>query len=136
MSADTDDVKSHIKTYFAVFGALLVLTVTTVAVSYLDVSIALAVVIAMAVASVKGGLVAAIFMHLNHESKVIYQILALAMGGFVMVMALPTSWWSDASQVDSVWDQSVPASQMAGHHGGHGDHDGHEEDGDGGHGGH
>jgi cytochrome c oxidase subunit 4 len=55
--------------YFGVFGALLVLTVVTVGVSYLGLPPTLSIIVAMAVASVKAFLVAAWFMHLAHDTK-------------------------------------------------------------------
>ena len=57
-----------LKTYFAVWGALLVLTVVTVAVSYVDFG-GMNLVIAIAVATIKACLVGAIFMHLRYETK-------------------------------------------------------------------
>jgi len=57
-----------LKSYFAVWGALLVLTVVTVAVSYVDFGGA-NLVIALVVATIKASLVGAIFMHLKYETK-------------------------------------------------------------------
>lgn len=50
-----------------VFVALLVLTVLTVAVTYVDLGAAMNVAIALAIAAVKGVLVAEIFMHLRWD---------------------------------------------------------------------
>ncbi len=72
-----EEVKKHVKGYYMVFGALLVLTVVTVAVSYLHLSIFGAVVVALIVASTKGTLVALYFMHLISEEKIIYWTLGL-----------------------------------------------------------
>ncbi len=67
----------HVRAYMLVFGALLVLTGVTVALSYFDFgSMQANIVIAMIVATVKAGLVALIFMHLNHERRQIYVLLA------------------------------------------------------------
>jgi len=55
--------------YFAVFGALLVLTVITVGVSLLGLPAQLAIAVAMAVASVKAALVVLYFMHLRYDAK-------------------------------------------------------------------
>ena len=63
------EIDKHVKTYIKVFVSLLVLTVITVAVSYLHVGIAMAVFIAMLVASIKGGLVTMFFMHLKDDIK-------------------------------------------------------------------
>lgn len=72
-----DEVKHHVQTYIKVFASLLVLTVVTVGVSYLHVEIHWAVIIALAVATVKASLVALFFMHLIDEKKIIYYTLAL-----------------------------------------------------------
>src|SRR2546423_1688174 len=73
----SDDISKHVKTYFMVFGALMVLTIVTVAVSYLHLPVHQAIIVALAIATVKGSMVALFFMHLNHERKLIYWVLAL-----------------------------------------------------------
>ena len=57
-----------LKTYWAVFGALIVLTVITVLAARFDFG-ALNTVVAFGIASVKAGLVLAIFMHLKYDNK-------------------------------------------------------------------
>jgi caa(3)-type oxidase subunit IV len=57
-----------IKTYMGVFGALMVLTVITVLVSYADLGPA-ALPVAMAVALVKAGFVVGYFMHLKFDTR-------------------------------------------------------------------
>jgi cytochrome c oxidase subunit 4 len=84
-----DDVKKSVKTYFVIFGALMVLTIITVGVSYVHLPIALAVVVALVVATIKGSLVAMYFMHLLHERKVIYWVLMLTVIFFVFLMFVP-----------------------------------------------
>lgn len=75
--AQIAEVASHIKGYMMVFCALLVLTGVTVALSYFDFgSMQANIIIGMIVASIKAGLVALIFMHLNHERRQIYTLLA------------------------------------------------------------
>lgn len=59
------------RTYSAVFAALLLLTVATVAVSYVDMGLWNAVV-ALLIASVKASLVALFFMHLRGESRLVW----------------------------------------------------------------
>ena len=83
-----DEIKKHVKGYYMVFGALLILTVVTVAVSYLHLSIGAAVLVALAVASTKGTLVALYFMHLISEQKIIYWTLALTSVLFVFLMMI------------------------------------------------
>ena len=84
-----DDVKKSVKTYFMIFGALMVLTIITVGVSYVHLPIALAVIVALVVATIKGSLVAMYFMHLLHERKVIYWVLMLTVIFFVFLMFVP-----------------------------------------------
>ncbi|MBL8619360.1 MAG: cytochrome C oxidase subunit IV family protein [Deltaproteobacteria bacterium] len=55
--------------YFAVYGALLVLTVVTVAVSYMGLPPLQSITVAMLVAMVKATLVGAWFMHLKYDAK-------------------------------------------------------------------
>jgi cytochrome c oxidase subunit 4 len=87
--AHAEDIKKHVRTYFTIFGALMVLTIVTVAVSYVHLPFALAILVALAVATIKGGLVALYFMHLLHERKVIYYVLALTAIFFIFLMLVP-----------------------------------------------
>jgi cytochrome c oxidase subunit 4 len=54
------------KTYVAILGALVVLTILTVAISRIDFG-SMNTVVAILIASVKGSLVALFFMHLRHD---------------------------------------------------------------------
>lgn len=83
------DIDKHVKVYITVFVALMVLTLVTVAISYLDLSVPIAVTVALFVAIVKGSLVAGYFMHLVSEKKLIYAVLALTVAFFIALMALP-----------------------------------------------
>ncbi|MEZ4751417.1 MAG: cytochrome C oxidase subunit IV family protein [Bdellovibrionota bacterium] len=84
-----EEMQRHVKTYFAVYIALLVLTVATVGVSYLHTTTAMHILAAMVVALVKGSLVAAIFMHLSNEKKIIIYSLVLTVTFFVVLMLIP-----------------------------------------------
>ena len=90
-----DDIKKSVKTYFMIFGALMVLTIITVGVSYVHLPVAAAVTVALIVATIKGSLVARYFMHLLHERKVIYWVLALTVIFFVFMMFVPLLTNSD-----------------------------------------
>lgn len=83
------DIDRHVRIYITVFVALMVLTIITVAVSYLDLSVPIAVTVALFVATVKGALVAGYFMHLISEKKLIYAVLAVTVAFFVALMVLP-----------------------------------------------
>lgn len=93
MSHDLAHLNKHIKIYIGVFVALLVLTVVTVAVSYLRLPIHQAVIVALIVAGFKGTLVAGFFMHLFDEFKerkpILFWSLIAAVGGFFLVILLP-----------------------------------------------
>lgn len=74
--------------YYKIFGSLLILTVITVALTKLEVGIALGVTLALIVASMKASLVASVFMHLIAEKKSIYLLLILTGIFFVGMIAL------------------------------------------------
>ena len=82
-------VKHHVKIYVRVFIALAVLTVLTVAVSYLHLPLAIAVLVALLIAAFKSSLVAGFFMHLVSEKSIIYIILALAVFLFATILLFP-----------------------------------------------
>ena len=82
------DIKKHVRVYVMVFAALAVLTVVTVGVAYLHLSIVPALILALLIATVKGGLVAAFFMHLITERKVILAILLLTVVFFAVMFIL------------------------------------------------
>ena len=76
--SEAEHVRKHVRVYVLVFAALAVLTVVTVAVSYLHLPTHLTIGVAMVVATTKAALVAGYFMHLVSEEKVILWILALS----------------------------------------------------------
>ena len=94
------DIDKHVRVYITVFVALMVLTVITVAVSYLDLSIAMAVTVALVIATVKGSLVACYFMHLISEKKLIHAILILTVAFFIALLVLPVLTDSNGFWVD------------------------------------
>ena len=90
------DIKKHVRAYMMVFAALWTLTVITVAVSYLHLSTAPAIAVALFIASIKGSLVAAYFMHLISEKKLIYVLLIFTAIFFIALLLLPV--FSDLDQ--------------------------------------
>jgi cytochrome c oxidase subunit 4 len=84
------DIDRHVKAALIVFGALLVLTGFTVGAYFLHLPLRLAITLALAIATAKGTLVAAWFMHLISEKKLIYWMLLLAAAFFVPLLLLPT----------------------------------------------
>jgi cytochrome c oxidase subunit IV len=93
-ASDVESIRKQTRTYIGVFIALMVLTVLTVAVSYFHMPVILGVIVALIIASFKGSLVAAVFMHLSHERKVIYWVLILTVAFFIVLMFVPvlTEW--------------------------------------------
>ena len=94
-ASDAESIRKQTRAYIGVFVALMVLTVLTVAVSYFHMPVVLAVVVALLIASFKGSLVAAVFMHLSHEKKVIYWVLLMTVLFFIFLMAIPSLWHWD-----------------------------------------
>ena len=93
-ASDAEAIRKQTKVYIGVFVALMVGTILTVAVSYFHMPVALAIIVALLIASFKGSLVAAFFMHLAHERKVIYWVLILTVAFFIALMFIPslTEW--------------------------------------------
>jgi len=85
-----EEFKKHLGKYYVVFVALLCLTAITVGVSYLRLNRPLAIAVALVIATVKAGMVAGVFMHLISEKKVIYAVLILTAGFFLLVLLLPS----------------------------------------------
>lgn len=86
MSHDVVDVKKHVRTYLAVFVALACLTVLTVGVSYLHLTMPIAVTVALVIATIKASLVAAYFMHLISEKRLIISVLILTIPLLILMI--------------------------------------------------
>ena len=86
----------HIAHYRNIFIYLLIGTALTVGASYLEFSvqnsIAGAIFVGLTIAIIKGYLVAANFMHLNSERKLIYWILLLTVCFLVVLLFIPVLW--------------------------------------------
>lgn len=89
MTDNPEEIKKHVKVYITVFAALAFLTVLTVGVSYLQLPVVPAILVALLIASIKAGLVVSFFMHLVSEKQVIFSILAVTVFFFVVLMLLP-----------------------------------------------
>jgi caa(3)-type oxidase subunit IV len=89
------NVQKHVRGYLMVGGMLLAFTAITVALSYVDFGTRKAnIAVAMLVATFKAGLVAAIFMHLAAEKRLIYRVLIFT-GLFVFALFFLTflAWY-------------------------------------------
>ena len=89
---DGHDVSKSVRTYLIIFGALIVGTIVTVLVSYVDFgSSSMNIGIGLLIATVKASLVAGYFMHLLDERKVIYGVLGATIFFAIGLMYL-TVW--------------------------------------------
>jgi caa(3)-type oxidase subunit IV len=116
-------VRKEIRKYLTVFAALAGLTVVTVIISYLHLPTWQAIILALAVATVKGSLVAAFFMHLLSERKLIYAVLVLTVFFFGLMLWGP---WHQRNNAQKVWpnydlnaSSPAPATPSDAHESGH-----------------
>jgi cytochrome c oxidase subunit 4 len=98
MSDQSHDIEKHVKFYQKIYYALLVFTAVTVWISNMHFGVALAVTLALLVASTKGFLVASFFMHLSSERRGIYKILILTAVLFAFLISLPVFMNNDKIQ--------------------------------------
>lgn len=87
--SEAEQVRAHVRVYITVFASLAVLTVVTVAISYLRLPTAFAITAALMVATVKASLVGCYFMHLISEERVIHCVLLLCAAFLVALMLVP-----------------------------------------------
>jgi cytochrome c oxidase subunit 4 len=90
------DIDKHVRTYIIVFVSLMVLTVVTVAVAFLQMPVWMAIAVALFIATIKGTLVACYFMHLISEKKLIYVVMGLTVFFFLGLLVLPALTDMDA----------------------------------------
>jgi cytochrome c oxidase subunit IV len=90
MHSDPEAIRKSIRTYWMIGGALFLFTVITVAVNQVHLAIPLAITVALIIATIKGSMVAAVFMHLSHEKMWIYGALILTVVGFIILMTVPS----------------------------------------------
>jgi caa(3)-type oxidase subunit IV len=89
MSHSAADVQKSIKKYLMIGAALFVFTGITVAANQVHLAVPAAITVALIIASIKGSMVAAVFMHLSAEKKWIYAALLLTIVGFFVLLFLP-----------------------------------------------
>jgi cytochrome c oxidase subunit 4 len=118
MSGHDADIQKQVRTYKMVFAALAVFTVITVAVSYLHLPIALGVIVALIIATIKGSLVAGWFMHLKAERKAIYAVLLVTVAFFVLLLTWPLLDIGGGTGKENVVNGvKIPWDPEKGHHG-------------------
>ena len=91
----------------------MVFTVITVAVSRLHFGVPMAITVALIIATIKGSMVAGVFMHLSYERKWIYGALILTALGFAILMLVPSLTMSD--HIGTPIHVEAPAAEHAGH---------------------
>lgn len=112
--ADPEAVKKSVRTYWMIGAALYVATIVTVAVNQVHLAIPLAITVALIVATIKGSMVAAVFMHLSNEKKWIYGSLILTVAFFVVLMTVPM--FTNMDQIGTpIHHSSGAAAEHAGH---------------------
>jgi cytochrome c oxidase subunit 4 len=100
-SMTADEIDRHVGTYVQVFVGLLVLTVATVVVAEFHLSPLWAVAVALAIATTKGSMVGAFFMHLKWERRIIFALLGLTFFFFLCLMLIP--YLSSATPVEVIY---------------------------------
>src|SRR5712692_6308393 len=95
MHSDPAAIKKSVRTYVMIGAALYVFTAITVAVNRVHLAVPLAVTVALIIASIKGSMVASVFMHLSNEKKWIYGALLLTVAFFIFLMLVPLLTISD-----------------------------------------
>ncbi len=86
---DLEKTRKTVKMYIAIGASLFVFTAITVAVNQVHLAIPAAITVALIIASIKGSMVASVFMHLSHERKWIYGALLLTVLFFLVLMSVP-----------------------------------------------
>lgn len=109
MHSDTGAIRKSIRTYLMIGAALYVFTVITVAANQVHLAVPLAITVALIIASIKGSMVAAVFMHLNHEKKWIYGSLILTVVFFIVLMFVPILTVSDTIGTPVHHEAAAPA---------------------------
>jgi len=95
MHSDPEAIKKSIRSYGIVGGLLLVFTAITVAANQVHLAVPVAITVALIIATMKGSMVASIFMHLSNEKRWIYCALLLTVVFFVVLLFLPLATVSD-----------------------------------------
>ena len=115
MHSDSTAVKKSIRTYMLVGVSLLVFTAITVAANQFHFAVPIAVTVALIIATMKGSMVASIFMHLSHEKKWIYGALILTVVGFLVLMTVPIFTIVDTIGQHVPAIGGAPTAEHAGH---------------------
>jgi caa(3)-type oxidase subunit IV len=86
---DIEATRKTIRLYIAIGAALLIFTGLTVGANRLHLAVPAAITVAILIATMKGSMVASVFMHLSHERRWIYGSLLLTVIFFIVLMSVP-----------------------------------------------
>jgi cytochrome c oxidase subunit 4 len=112
MHSDPVAIKKSVRGYMTIGAALLLFTAITVAANQVHLAVPIAVTVALIIATMKGSMVAAVFMHLSHERKWIYGSLLLTVVFFIVLMSIPLF-----TTMDNIGTpiHPAPAAEHSGH---------------------
>ena len=96
MHSNPAKVKKSVRTYLMIGAALIVFTGITVIANLFHLAVPIAITLALIIASIKGSMVAAVFMHLSDEKKWIYGSLILTAVFFFVLLLVPLLTSMDA----------------------------------------
>jgi caa(3)-type oxidase subunit IV len=113
MHSDQESIRKTIRTYWMIGAALFAFTVITVVVNQVHLAVPLAITVALIIATMKGSMVASVFMHLSHERKWVYGALILTVIGFAILMTVPLFTLLD--HIGTPVHVAAPAAEHAGH---------------------
>jgi cytochrome c oxidase subunit IV len=113
MHSDPESIRKSVRSYITVFVLLMIFTIITVAVSRFHFGIPIAITVALIIASIKGSMVAGVFMHLSYERKWIYGALILTGLGFIILMTVPSLTIRDG--IGTPIHVEAPAAEHPGH---------------------
>jgi cytochrome c oxidase subunit 4 len=111
MQSDPAEIHKSVRKYYAVGGLLFVFTAITVAVNQIHLAVPLAITVALVIATMKGSMVASIFMHLSHEKKWIYGSLLLTVAFFIVLIFVPFLTVHDTIGKPNASQTMVPAAE-------------------------
>jgi caa(3)-type oxidase subunit IV len=81
----------------------MVFTLITVGVASIDFAVPVAIAVALIIASMKGAMVAGVFMHLRDEKRWIYGTLVLTVVFFIVLLLLPVMTSLDGLGIGTPW---------------------------------
>src|SRR6476661_7578180 len=103
MHSDPAAVRKSVRGYMTIGAMLLVFTGVTVAANQFHFAVPIAISIALIIATMKGSMVAAVFMHLSHEKRLVYGTLLLTAAFFLVLLLLPLFTSLDSLAIGSPW---------------------------------